>query len=283
MQTVGDYYHKLKKKLSELYPLKEAESVAKFFICEILNIGNTEFILSLNELINTEKHRALMSSESRLMQMEPVQYITGFAYFYGLKFHVNKNVLIPRQDTEILVDHIIKKHYAEKNLKLIDVGTGSGCIAVSLAKHLNNCIVDGIDISKKALEVAEKNAKENNVVLGLSNLNILSPSMLQFNYKFDIIVSNPPYIAESEKGEILANVLEYEPGSALFVPDTQPLIFYENILTFAKKAGTKNCKIYFEINERFGLEVMQLAKQKGFKNAVIIKDLNQKDRVVEIF
>lgn len=214
----------------------------------------------------------------QLQQFKPIQYIVGQTLFYNCNFKVNENVLIPRPETEELVDLILQNEKLDgKNI--LDIGTGSGCIAISLAKH-SKAKVFALDISEKALEIAKQNAELNNVSVNFIQLDILNEQnyekLNQIN--FDYLVSNPPYVREYEKEFMQANVLKHEPHLALFVPDNDALVYYRAIAQFSKTYGCKNVKIYLEINEALGIANAKLYEDLGFKNVKIIKDFNRKDR-----
>ena len=220
-----------------------------------------------------------------LLKNKPVQYIIGETEFCGMRFMVDENVLIPRPETEEMVKNIAscrdKACLVPTGYNVLDIGTGSGCIAISLAKLIPNSDVTAVDVSEKALEVAKKNAEANGVNVHFVLDDILEPSTTELiDNQFDIIVSNPPYVCEGEKSEMRANVLEHEPSSALFVPDSDPLVFYRKILEYAQKALKPDGQIWFEINEKFGKETAELCRKKGFKNIEIIKDFRGKERVV---
>ena len=280
MLKLSEYYKTIADNLKVKYPVNEAQAIARFYICETLNLNDIEFFTRSGEFLNDKESELLKSKEERLYNMEPVQYVTGYAYFSGLKFKVNPDVLIPRQETEILVNEVIKNHKTEKNLNIIDIGTGSGCIAVSLGKNLPDARVYGIDISENAIKTAGENARLNNTESDFYIYDIFSENDFPLRQKFDVIVSNPPYITESEKKNMSNNVLKYEPPKTLFVPDTNPLIYYDGIFKLSKKIGYRKLKIYFEINEKFGNKLSILANQHGFNRIEIIKDLNNKYRVV---
>lgn len=280
--TILDYYNSLRNKLSLLYPRREADSIAKLYVSETLNISNTDFICNYNNNLSENTLTQLKSGEIRLLNSEPVQYVLGYSYFFDNKYIVNSSVLIPRQETELLVNHIINKYNKIRDLKIIDIGTGSGCIAISLAKNLENSTVYAIDNSADAIKTAKENAANNNANVVFKKHDILLRKKKPFEEKVDIIVSNPPYVTESEKIHILKNVKDYEPDGALFVSDDNPLIFYERILDIAKYYGNNNCKMFFEINEKFAQNIKIMSLSKGFSYCEIIKDLNSKDRIVEI-
>ena len=212
----------------------------------------------------------------------PIQYIIGTTHFYGLEFIVDENVLIPRPETEELVDWIVKlnsKLSKKKNLKILDIGTGSGCIAVSLAKNIPNSEVFAIDVSEKALAIAKKNAILNKVLVTFLHKNILETKNL--SRKFDIIVSNPPYVRNLEKAEIKPNVLDNEPHLALFVPDNDPLIFYKKIAELAAANLNPNGQLFFEINQYLGKETQELLEYIGLKNIELRKDIYGNDRMID--
>ena len=234
----------------------------------------------------------------QLKQEIPIQYILGETNFYGLNFEVNENVLIPRPETEELVDWIVESEKLEvrsqklgvagENMKVLDIGTGSGCIAISLAKNLQNFQVFAIDISEKAIETAERNADKNNVsihfiktdILKLNNLDELQTSSFPVSTKYGIIVSNPPYVRNLEKAEIKKNVLDNEPHLALFVDDNDALIFYKKIAELAMKNLSKKGKLYFEINQYLGKETVELLTKMNFKNIELRKDIYGNDRMI---
>lgn len=218
-----------------------------------------------------------------LKKQKPIQYILGETEFFGLPFYVNENTLIPRQETEELVDWIIKDFKIEgfQDLKILDIGTGTGCIAISLAKNITNASVFALDVSEKALATAEKNATLNDVHLTFLHQNILEVENL--NQKFDVIVSNPPYVRNLEKQEIHKNVLEYEPHLALFVEDHDALLFYRKIATLATKNLSKNGKLYFEINQYLGKEMIEMLDNLGFQNIQLKKDIYGNDRMICCF
>ncbi len=220
----------------------------------------------------------------RLNRHEPLQYILGNAFFLGNSFKVNKNVLIPRPETEELVNAVIehRKHYLDRDsrINILDIGTGSGCIAVSLAKSLPNDGVFAFDISEDALAIAEENAQLLEAKVIFEKFDILAQKAMEYPITFDIIVSNPPYVRESEKQEMEANVLEYEPSLALFVEDHDALKFYEAIADFATiNLRSQGC-IWFEINEYLAREMQELMLEKGFSEVRIIQDIHGKKRIL---
>ncbi len=275
----------IRRELSGIYSENELNSLLKIIFSDIFSMTSLDLILKENLEFNADESRKIKTLTERLKKHEPIQYVTGITEFYGSAFAVGAEVLIPRPETEELVDLIIKEN-AGKNSKIIDIGTGSACIAVSLAKHLPQSSVFATDISESALKLAKKNAEKNKVPVSFIRHNIFEDFTPAFSdnkiQNFDIIVSNPPYVLMSEKSLMQANVLDYEPHSALFVQNDKPLIFYEAVLSFAKKYLSKKGKIYFEINEQFGEAMKALAKTYGFPDAKLIKDLQHKDRIIAI-
>jgi len=208
----------------------------------------------------------------------PIQYILGETEFYGLPFRVNDSVLIPRPETEELVDWIRSENNRNEALNILDIGTGSGCIAIALKHEFPNAAVEAFDISDKALETARSNAGLNKLDVEFSKVDILN--VADQSKKWDIIASNPPYIPELEKSEIEANVLEHEPHLALFVPDNDPLLFYRHIALFAKKQLNPNGKLYFEIHRDYGKECMELLASLGFSEIELRKDISGNNRMI---
>ncbi len=263
--------------ISNVYEANEAESISYLIFEDVLKRSKTDIILKGADLVTTDETDKISKIIEELKNNKPIQYILGYADFYDLKFAVNEYTLIPRQETEILVNEIIKYNKQFKNIKIIDIGTGTGCIAISLAKNIN-ANVTALDISNEALQIAQNNAKMNNVSLNFLNLNILENN-LKSDFLFDVIVSNPPYVTNTEKQFMHENVLNYEPNSALFVDDSNPLLFYKSILQFAEKNLVTGGQIWFEINEKFGTDILELLKKHNFTNIKIIKDLNEKERI----
>lgn len=231
------------------------------------------------KLIAEPEWSLLQSIIDRINNHEPIHYIFGEQYFYGRKFYVTPAVLVPRPETELLITEVLAycKSFPTVPLKLLDIGTGSGCIPVTLALEHNNLEVSGMDISEDALKVAQENATHHHISVQFFQGDILTKSL---DEKFDVIISNPPYVTEAERNEMKPNVLNFEPHQALFVPDENPLLFYKAIVNAGKKAFTKNGFIAFEINEQFGIEIKNLLIQNDFTAVKIIKDYFGKDRVV---
>lgn len=236
---------------------------------------NPDFEISDEEV---EKWNTILSE---LQQEKPIQYITNEAWFYGLRFEVNENTLIPRPETEELVEWIIqsqKSKVKSQKLEILDIGTGTGCIPISLKANLPQANVSAIDISEKVLEVAKRNAASNKVEINFIQTNILEVEDL--NQPFDIIVSNPPYVRNLEKQEIKKNVLDFEPHLALFVEDTDALLFYRKIAQLALKNLSPNGLLFFEINQYLGNETVELLENLGFKNIELKKDMYGNDRMI---
>jgi release factor glutamine methyltransferase len=217
----------------------------------------------------------------RLKNSEPIQYIFGETEFYGLSFEVSPAVLIPRPETEELTDWITHEYDRDAVLSIVDIGTGSGCIAITLAAHFPNADLWALDISQAALAVAQRNALKNRVKVNFLLKDVLNDDLTCFESgKLDVIVSNPPYVTPSEKRLLQPNVLEHEPHCALFTPGNDPFIFFKRIATFGFKCLKDKGKIYFEINEAFPVEVADILKQYGYKNITPRKDINGKWRMI---
>jgi release factor glutamine methyltransferase len=270
--------------LQELSPLYDEKEIESFFYIVLESFHNKKRIdLALNPEMEMDAVQLLRweSVLSDLKKEKPIQYILGETEFYGLPFLVNENTLIPRPETEELVEWILEStKYEEQSTKLnvLDIGTGSGCIAISLAKNLPSAQVSAIDVSEKALATAHKNAEINKVEVNFILKNILETKVL--DEKYDIIVSNPPYVRNLEKEEIKPNVLEYEPHLALFVEDNDALLFYRKIAELAKKNLSENGKLYFEINQYLGKETVRLLEGMDFKNVILKKDVYGNDRMI---
>ncbi|MBQ0734049.1 peptide chain release factor N(5)-glutamine methyltransferase [Aquimarina celericrescens] len=246
---------------------------------KILGLRRVDVALDLEKEVSASEIVQFNEAKTRLLDQEPIQYIIGHTYFYGLSFIVNKNVLIPRPETEELVDWILKdQENLENAIKILDIGTGSGCIAIALAKNLPNAKVYAMDISEQAIEIAKVNAIKNEVKVEFINEDVLASEHLFQD--FDIIVSNPPYVRELEKDEIKPNVLDNEPHQALFVSDHDPLIFYKKITKLAKGRLTQTGSLYFEINQYLGSETYKMIKSLGFSAVALRKDLHNNERMI---
>lgn len=267
----------------------EKEEITNFFFLLTEAYFNLKRIdLAMNPEIEVENNTLILEALEQLKQDVPIQYIIGKTDFFGLPFKVNNNVLIPRPETEELVSWIINCHseQSEESTKLnvLDIGTGSGCIAIALAKNLPNASVYAIDVSEKALEVAKKNADLNEVQVEFIKADILKffdPKGVLVSQKFDIIVSNPPYVRELEKDLMKPNVVDNEPHLALFVKDNNPLLFYKAISEYANKSLNENGQIFFEINEYLGGDMVAVLRKNNFKNIELKQDIFGKDRMVK--
>jgi len=279
-----DYFNKTLKKL---YPTSEIDTFLFLLLEEYLNFKRIDVVLKSNFEISPEDLTLLKSSTKLLEQEVPIQYILGKTEFYGFPFILNEHVLIPRPETEELVTSVLNKISKleplhpiekEKKLKILDIGTGSGCIPISLKRSLPFAEITAIDIANEALIIAQKNASLNKVNINFIQQNILKTTALDDIY--DIIISNPPYVRVSEKIEIKNNVLKNEPHLALFVEDNNPLIFYSKIAELAKSHLTKNGTLFFEINQYLGKETVELIKLKGFNKIQLKKDIFGRDRII---
>lgn len=276
---IKKYRHHFIEQLTPIYDAVEAESFFYILLLHQHQLGRVDLALQPNIELTPAELKIWQDWLEKLKQEIPIQYIIGKTTFFGLDFEVNTHVLIPRQETEELVDWIISYWKATStSIQLLDIGTGSGCIAISLAKHLPLSQVSAIDISEKALEVARRNAIYNKVEIVFLQQNILQVEDL--NQDLDFIVSNPPYVRHLEKAEIRKNVLEHEPHLALFVADDDALVFYKKIAILAKKNLKTSGKLYFEINQYLGKETTDLLQSLGFKNIELRKDIYGNDRMI---
>ena len=274
-----DYRDYFKEQLWDLYPPEEVDAIAGFALQYVLEKNRVEIALSRKQNLTTSQQAQLEGVLKRLLQSEPIQYVIGSTEFYGLELQVNKATLIPRPETEELVEWILSTHSkTDSNIQILDIGTGSGCIAIALAKHLLRAKVEAVDISLQALETAQANAQINEVEVRFFQQDILEAEALEESY--DSIVSNPPYVREQEKAEIKNNVLQHEPHQALFVADAKPLIFYKKIAQLAIDSLKPKGSLFFEINEYLGEETVALVKEIGFTKVELRKDLFGKDRML---
>ena len=303
--TIDNFKKTFSQELIALYPIQEIQSFFFLLMERYTNMSRVDLALNPDKELSQEKEQLLNSALIKLKEEYPIQYIVGNTEFYGLPFMVNDNVLIPRPETEELVSWILQEVKSRKlkvkseklitndkfrtptssnkqqttNLNILDIGTGSGCIAISLAKNLPDAKVWALDVSENALQVARINAVENEVEINFIKTDILKRSDLKL--KFDIIVSNPPYIREHEKKQMKNNVLKYEPEIALFVKDNNALLFYDRISDLACKNLKPEGKLYFEINQALGEEVRSLLINTRFKDIKIKKDIYGVNRMVK--
>lgn len=275
-----DLLHQISQELEISYDEREAKRMASWLIEDFFNLST--FQIQYNESINWsfEKEEQIEDAINRLKKNEPIQYITQRAHFFGLEFKVSPATLIPRPETEELVDLILQENKQNPTAHILDVGTGSGCIPISIQKKMHLADVKSIDISEEALTIAQENNEQLQTNVTFHKKDILNELLMEFE-KFDVIVSNPPYIRDFERELMHENVLKYEPHLALFVDNHKPLVFYKRITFLATKALKKGGKLYFEINESFGRETALLLKNAGFSNIEIIKDLQGKNRIVK--
>jgi release factor glutamine methyltransferase len=279
--TIQEATFFLLNKLRTICSEGEASQITDWVMEHLTGSKKAERMLYKHSAITEGEVALLKDYADRLLQQEPVQYVLNEAWFFGLKFYTDKNVLIPRPETEELVEWIITDNKtASGNLKILDIGTGSGCIPVSLKKKMPQAEVWSIDISEGALQVATKNAATHTTAIHLLQQDILDKENWSQLPMFDIIVSNPPYIPEKDKAEMQANVLQYEPVTALFVPDDDALLFYKAIAAFGKEHLTSNGFIYFEIHEDLGNATVNLLKSMGYITE-LKKDMQQKDRLAK--
>jgi release factor glutamine methyltransferase len=270
-----------KESLSQLYPSNEIDSLFRWAIAHVLRIPYSHTIAYKDIKITNTQEDAIKTIAKRLQNAEPIQYIVGETEFFGLPFFVTSDVLIPRPETEELVEWIVADtKQANQPIRIADLGTGSGCIAVSLAKNIASSRITAIDVSPNALEVAKRNAYNNKALVQFILQDILQIKKGDLNEQFDVIVSNPPYVCENEKPIINANVLQHEPHLALFVSDDNPLQFYQAIANIAQSYLALHGVVYVEINHLFALETEQLFHQYGFSTQ-LKKDLSGKDRMIK--
>lgn len=255
----------------------EAKSIAILLLCNITGKKYTELLT--DKIILTEDQTTVLDRDiERLQNNEPIQYILGETIFYGHTFKCDSRALIPRPETEELIDLIIKNQQtANQNINILDVGCGTGCIAISLAKAFDKANITAIDISKDAIDLTTENCR-----LNQCNINCINKDIYKFeDQPFDIIVSNPPYICDSDITGMEKNVIDYEPHLALFVPDNSPLKFYNIICDYATRNLTKGGLLYFEINQKYGKGMIALLEKYNFKNIELRKDINNNDRIIK--
>lgn len=272
----------VKNELYGLYPENEIDNFNFLILEHLFHYSKLELHLNKDKNISPEQLDKMKEFTHDLKHYKPIQYILGQTEFYGLTFRLDRHVLIPRPETEELVDLIVQENQ-NHNSVILDVGTGSGCIAVSLAKFIPGARVDAMDISSAVLDVARRNAIENNVKVRFFKSDALLPDTNLPSEKYSVIVSNPPYVRLSEKKFMSKNVLDYEPPLALFVDDKDPLVFYTALALMGKRYLSRHGIIYAEINEAFGNEVKQLFQNQDYYHVEIIKDLQKKNRILKAF
>ena len=272
------YFH-IKQSLADIYPEGESSALAKWIAIEVLGLTTVELYAGKDNKISTQKLRTLNDIIQRLKRYEPLQYILGETSFCGFPFSVNPDVLIPRPETEELVAWIVADHISKSSVSILDIGTGSGCIAISLARLLSGAAVSAYDVSPEALRIASANARLNDVKVGFRQVDILHVDVPL--RQFDVIVSNPPYITLSEKPGMDHNVTDWEPELALFVPNDDPLLFYRTIARKAKNMLISGGNLYFEINQAYGDNTVQMMQNMGYADVELRKDINGNDRMVK--
>ena len=264
--------------LENEYPQTEAETFFYWLTGHYLKMNRLQISLNPDLELSSFQQKQFDQALERLKNHEPIQYIVGTCEFYGMNFYVNPSVLIPRPETEELIDWVLKETKENSKLSILDIGTGSGCIAISLAKNLPKAEVFAVDISKTALETAKKNA-----ILNKTQVNFIQKDVFtleKFSQKIDILVSNPPYVREREKDDMRPNVLNFEPGTALFVKDDNALVFYRKIAEMAKKCLSEKGKIFVEINQFLGKETAGIFQNEGFKTE-LRKDIFGNERMLK--
>ena len=279
---IGFNLQKTKRHFTEVlaatFPQREAEQLMRILLEDLFGIDLKRQLMEPELRIDEWQYQQLEEAVKRLLSGEPVQYVTGMARFCDLLIKVSPAVLIPRPETEELVQKICASIPQEKPLRIWDIGAGSGCIAIALAKHFENAEVIGFDVSEEALQIAKENAESNGVNVTFVLDDVLQPTSEFFNQPVDLAVSNPPYVCDCERATMESNVLDWEPEKALFVPDDDPLRFYRQILKLAKNRLIPDGQVWFEINERMGEEMLRLCHEIGFAKAEIMLDFAGKAR-----
>jgi release factor glutamine methyltransferase len=271
---------RIRQELSDIYSPGEIKSLTGIIWCEELGMPMLDIYLNKDINLSDEKEKKLKNILSRLKTYEPIQYIQGYAPFCGLRFKVAKGVLIPRPETEELVELIVKENGDRTTPDIVDMGTGSGCIAISLAKRMPGARVKAWELSDEAIDIATENNRLLSGGVTIVKRDILQQTATEEEESCDIIVSNPPYITRSEEGEMEHNVLDWEPQMALFVDDTDPLLFYRRIADHGARMLRHDGRIYFEINREYGEETAEMLRQRGYADCRIIKDISGNDRMV---
>ena len=294
--TIDEARKEIIKNIRDIYEQNESNNIAELLIESITKLSRSERIIDGNRILSIAQENLLHSSNFRLQKHEPIQYIINEAWFAGMRFYVDKNVLIPRPETEELVEWVVEEYriqntedriqnaeYKIQNpgFKILDVGTGSGCIAIALKNKLPLSEVWACDISDQALNIARINADALQATIDFVPLNFLDPGQRRQLPNVDVIVSNPPYVPQNEKTEMKRNVVEYEPSTALFVTDDDPLIFYKAIAEFGREKLNKGGRIYAEIHENLGEPVKGLFLSEGYQTVQLKKDLQEKDRMIK--
>jgi release factor glutamine methyltransferase len=266
----------LNRTLNDLYPRREANTIATYIFEDLFQPIDGP---AAQRYWSAEEQAVFERVVRELRQNRPWQYVVGKADFYGLSFYVDEHVLIPRPETEELVHFIVKRH-ENQSVDVLDVGTGSGCIAITLKKNLPSAIVTALDVSPKAVKIAQQNALANAVEVLFLELDILQKQQTLVLPQYDVIVSNPPYIPPADQAKMRANVLQHEPHLALFVTNGDPLQFYRVLAQASREKLHENGWLYVEIHEEFGAEVLQLFQEQAYRNCQVFQDMYGKDRIV---
>ncbi|WP_461452496.1 peptide chain release factor N(5)-glutamine methyltransferase [Mucilaginibacter sp.] len=281
MKTIKEVFADFKQNLTAIYDANESEALTLMVISEITSLSKAQVKAFPEKEITVEQAEKLNNILSRLQTGEPIQYILGYTEFYGIPFKVTPSVLIPRPETEELVEWVLNSVDKHSELTVLDIGTGSGCIAISLKKNLPEAKVSALDISGNSLKIAKQNAELNNADVKFIRVDILNIKSGIEIPKSEIIVSNPPYVTLHDKTQMHTNVTDFEPHTALFVPEDDPLIFYKAIADFAIGHLTADGFLFFEINEKLGNGTVDMLRDKGFKNIELRKDMSGRDRMIK--
>ena len=282
---ISDLYKSFVLEMSVLFPDEEARAIADRLFEHYFHLSPLQRVMAGSAAAPDDKSQMIRIAVNKILKNIPLQYVLGKAWFMDMEFEVNESVLIPRPETEEMVSLILKssaQNESFQNFKILDIGTGSGCIAISLKKHIPQSIVSAVDISATAIALAKHNALINDIQVNFLNADILDSSQWDNLPECNLIVSNPPYVTESEKLLMKPNVLEYEPHTALFVPDDDPLLFYRCIKDFAKNRLVNGGAIWLEINEGYGQEVLSLFDENWFTERELLKDMFGKYRFVKV-
>jgi len=279
MKTIFQF---IEEQLRDFYSDDEIKSFSYTMLESVCRMDKSSVLRHKDKQLSLNEHLRIQEIIEELKKYRPIQYITGKTEFYGLPFKVNENVLIPRPETEELIEQVLNGYKAKgERYRVLDIGTGSGCIAVTLAKHLPEAEVFALDISEKTLEVARQNARLNQVEVYFFQYDILKNETFPFSSGvFDCIVSNPPYVTCKEKAAMAKNVLNYEPHQAIFVPNENPLLFYERIADFARSQLKENGSLYFETNSLYGQAAAKMMEDKNFRSVKLLKDISGNDRIL---
>lgn len=280
MRILKDFELLFQQELTSIYDKDEVKALFLFTVEEMFGLKRGTYPLKKEDIVTEKDAERFDEILRELKKNKPIQYIFNKATFYGESFEVNESVLIPRPETEELVDLILKQHSAQAGLHIMDIGTGSGCIPIILSKYLPGAQVTSMDISKEAIATARKNAGQLNAPVQFINADIFEWDYIFSEQQYDIIVSNPPYITPQEKASMQQNVLAFEPELALFIEDSAPLIFYDVISSFALKHLAPQGDLYFEINQYLGPQTKELLEKKGFRPVKLLKDINGADRMI---